>query len=142
MKIASAFLALLLALGGPASAAEPVPTPKPIFFARGSTGGTVGGNVQRGARALYSVKVSAGQIMTVTLTTPDDNAVFQIYEPDTAISRDADGLLEFKGKALHGAADGEDATRWTGRLTVSGTYVIAVGSTRGNARYSMDVRVE
>src|ERR1700761_7319379 len=117
-------LSLIFASGAPA--AEPVPTPKPIFFARGSSSGTVGGHVLRGDRALYSLKAAAGQTLTVTLTTPDDNAVFQIYEPDTAVGRDADGLLEFKGPALHGAADGEDATRWSGRLPRAGTYLIVV----------------
>jgi hypothetical protein len=142
MKIASSlFLVALLGLS-PARAAEPVPTPQPIFFATGSTSGTVGGRVVRGKRDLYSVKVIARQIMTVTITTPDGNAVFQIYEPGTQISRDSDGILEFKGKALHGASEGEDATRWSGRLPTSGTYLIAVGSTRGNAGYSMDVKIE
>jgi hypothetical protein len=60
----------------------------------------------------------------------------------TTIGRDSDGLLEFHGKSLHGAADGEDATRWTGRLPRTGTYLIVVGGTRGNARYSMDVKIE
>jgi hypothetical protein len=123
-------------------AAEPVPTPTPVFFARGASNGTVGGHVTRGDRALYSVKATAGQTMTVTITTPDDNAVFQIYEPDAAVGRDADGLLEFKGKPLHGASNGEDATRWQGRLPRAGTYLIVVGSTRGNARFSMDVKLE
>lgn len=138
--VSAVVLPMLLALG--VRAAEPVPVPKPIFFARGSSSGTAGGHVLRGERALYSLKAAAGQTLTVTITTPDDNAVFQIYQPDTAIGRDADGLLEFKGTALHGAADGEDATRWSGRLPRAGTYLIVVGSTRGNARYSMDVKVE
>src|SRR5471032_2162104 len=154
MKFALTVLAFLLACplvtcplaGEAASAAEPVPSPKPIFFARGAASGTgvgtVGGHVLRGEQVLYSLKAAAGQTLTVTLTTPDDNAVFQLYEPDTAIGRDADGLLEFKGRPLHGAEPGEDATRWQGRLPRTGTYLIAVGSTRGNARYSMDVKVE
>ena len=141
MKSALTVLAWLLACSI-ASAAEPVPLPKPIFFARGGSNGTVGGHVLRGEQALYSLKAAAGQTLTVTLTAPDDNAVFQLYEPDTAIGRDADGLLEFKGRPLHGAEPGEDATRWQGRLPRTGTYLIAVGSTRGNARYSMDVKVE
>lgn len=37
---------------------------------------------------------------------------------------------------------GEDATRWTGRLTRKGTYIIAIGSTHGNANFSMDVKIE
>jgi hypothetical protein len=137
-------LALLVLVLGAANswAAEPVPSPKPIYFATGSTSGTVGGRVLRGDRVLYSVKANAGQTLTVTLATPDDNAVFQLYEPGTTVGRDSEGLLEFHGQALHGAADGEDATRWSSRLLKSGTYLVVVGSTRGNARYSMDVKIE
>jgi len=135
-------LVVLLSAVGAARAAEPVPSPKPIFFATGSTSGTVGGRVVRGAPALFSVKATAGQTLTVTITAPDDNAVFQLYEPGTTIGRDSDGLLEFHGTSLHGAAAGEDTTRWSGRLPNSGTYLIVVAGTRGNARYSMDVKIE
>jgi hypothetical protein len=135
-------LSAILSLGGVASAAEPIPTPKPFFFATGSTSGTVGGHVLRGERNLYSLKATKGLTMTVTISAPDGNAVFQIYEPDTKIGRDDDGILEFKGKALPSAGDGDDTTRWTGRLPKSGSYIIVVGSTRGNARYSMDVKIE
>jgi hypothetical protein len=148
MKTVLAFLVLVLSFAAEAAvmtdtwAAEPIPSPKPIFFATGSTSGTVGGRVVRPERSLYSVNAKAGQTMTVTLTTPDGNAVFQIYEPGTTIGRDNDGLLEFHGQALHGAAAGEDATRWSDRLPKSGTYLIVVGSTRGSARFSMDVKIE
>jgi len=80
--------------------------------------------------------------MTVSMTPPGGNAVFQIYEPDTAIGRDGDGQLTFTGKTLRADGPGEDATRWTGRLPRKGTYVIAIGGTRGNANYSMDVKIE
>jgi hypothetical protein len=33
-------------------------------------------------------------------------------------------------------------SRWSGGLPRAGTYLIAVGSTRGDARYSIDVKVE
>ena len=128
-------LALLLAT---ASAAEPLPTPKPVYFATGSTRGTVGGRVTRGAFDLYSLTAAKGQILTVTFTVPDDNAVFQIYEPDLTIGRDADGAVEFKGTVL----PSDDPTRWSGRLPQSGKYVILIGSTRGSARYSMDIKIE
>ncbi len=134
--------ALMMLLLTAVRAAEPIPSPKPIFFATGSTSGTVGGRVVRGTPALYSVKATAGQTLTVTITAPDDNAVFQLYEPGATIGRDSDGLLEFHGNSLHGAAAGEDTTRWSGRLPKSGTYLIVVGGTRGNARYSMDVKIE
>ena len=145
MRPLAAVLTLLLGLSAAITAvgaAEPVPTPKMIFFATGSTRGTVGGHVQRGARHLYTLKALSGQIMTVTLTAPDDNALFHIYEPGTTLGRGADGALQFHGKALHVPGDGNDTTRWSGRLRATGTYLIAIGSTRGNARYSMDVRIE
>ena len=142
MRLIAFMLALLLGATAAVGAAEPVPTPKVIFFSTGSTRGSTGGHVLRGSRDLYSVKATKGQIMTVTITAPDDNAVFQIYEPGTEIGRDADGLLQFTGKALAHADDGDDATRWSERLPRTGTYLIVVGSTRGNARYSMDVKIE
>jgi len=142
MNRRAAVLLLALLPCGLARAAEPVPTPKKFFFATGSTRGTVGGHVLRGRRDLYSLQASAGQIMTVTLTAPDDNAVFQIWEPGTSLANDADGVLEFRGAALRGAGETDDATRWSGRLPSTGTYLIAIGSTRGNARYSMDIRIE
>jgi hypothetical protein len=106
------------------------------------TGGTVGGHVLRGNRNLYSLTAAQGQTLTVTITAPDDNAVFQIYEPGTKVQRDADGMLEFIGTALSAPDNAGDATRWSGRLPRAGTYLIAVGSTRGDARYSIDVKVE
>jgi hypothetical protein len=146
MRSALACVIAALVAAGAAHAADPasqpVPKPRVIFFATGSTKGTAGGHVLRGERDLYSVGAKAGQVMTVTITAPDDNAVFQIYEPGTSAERDSDGILAFKGKALPGAGDGDDATRWNGRLPRSGTYLIVVGGTRGNARYSMDVKIE
>lgn len=144
MTRAFAFLLAVLVLLplGPAVAAEPLPTPKKIFFATGSTRGMAGGHVQRGSQNLYSLTANAGQYMTITVTIPDDNALFQIYAPGTTLGRDADGTLQFHGKALHVPGDGNDSTRWSGRLPATGTYLIAIGSTRGNARYSMDVRLE
>ena len=53
--------ALLAPLSVGAIAAEPIPSPKPIFFATGSTSGTAGGRVMRGERNLYSVKATAGR---------------------------------------------------------------------------------
>lgn len=146
MRLALSFcLALLLSVSA-SLAADPAPQPVPkvrsIFFPRGATGGTVGGHVLRGNRDLYSLIAGKGQTLTVTITAPDDNAVFQIYEPDTKIQRDPAGVLEFVGKALPEATDGDDTTRWSGRLPRAGTYLIVIGSTRGNARYSIDVKVE
>lgn len=119
-----------------------VPKVRPIFFASGSSRGTIGGHVIRGQHDLYSLTGAAGQTMSLTVTAPDDNAIFQIYEPGTTVGRDAGGALEFKGKVLRAAGEGEVTTRWSGRLPVQGTYLLEVGSTRGQARYSMDIRLD
>jgi hypothetical protein len=144
VRVGAAFLLVVASLAAAqASAAEPVPTPKPIYFSAGSPRGWVGGHVQRGDVDLYSVKAMEEQIMTVRLTAPGGNAVFQIYEPDTAIGRGNDGALEFKRAPLFDSAKTVPiGTRWSGPLPHDGTYIIAVGSTRGNARYSMEVRLE
>ena len=129
-----------------AYAADPTPAAAPavraIFFASGSSRGTVGGHVMRGQYDLYSLAGEAGQTMSLTLTAPDDNAVFQIYRPGTTIGRSAEGVIEFKGQPLRTAGDGEVITRWSGRLPDRGTYLLAIGSTRGQARYSMDIRLD
>ncbi len=55
MRAMTLLLALLLGPAAAAGAAEPVPTPRMIFFATGSTRGTAGGHVLRGNRDLYSL---------------------------------------------------------------------------------------
>ena len=140
-RIAASFLLGLLLLAG-ASAADPVPVPRPIVFSAGASSGTVSGNVLRGERALYSIVAAAGQTMTVTIAAPETNAVFQIYEPGTRIGRDKDGILELAGNAMRGAGETDDARRWSGRLPRGGAYLIVIGGTRGNAGYTLDVRIE
>ncbi len=142
MRVAASFLLCLLFLMSGASAADPVPTPRPIFFARGASQGTVDGNVLRGERALYSITAGAGQAMTVAITAPEGNAAFQIYEPGSRVARDKDGILEVEGNALRGAGETDDATRWAGRLPRGGPYLIVIGSTRGNAGYTLHVKIE
>lgn len=149
-RFALSFLALVLALSavpGGAEAADPAPAPsipvvRPIFFAAGAKSGTVGGHVLRGEHQLYSLAAEAGQLLTVTITAPANNAVFRIYAPGTKIGRGADGQLEFTGRVLHASSEALDPARWSGRLPSDGTYVIAIGSSRGNAGYSMDVKIE
>ena len=142
VRVAASFLLCLLFLMSGASAADPVPTPKPILFARGASQGTVEGNVLRGERDLYSITAGAGQAMTVTITAPEGNAAFQIYEPGSRIARDKDGILEVAGNALRGAGETDDANRWAGRLPRGGAYLVVIGSTRGNAGYTLLVKIE
>ena len=67
--------------------------------------------------------------MTVRITSIEDNAVFQIYQ-----AKDM--------KALDGAAEGDDAMSWQGKLPASGKYTIVVGGTRGNTSYKLEVTIK
>ena len=145
MKRALPLLTLLLLAASPASAdpappGTPPPVPKPIHFATGKSSGTVKAAVIRGEQDFYSLGAKAGQRMTVTISAVESNAAFHIYAPGAAITRDAEGDLDVTGKALPDAE--ADATRWTGRLAASGTYLIEVGGTRGNATYALTVSIE
>ncbi|HYF54924.1 MAG TPA: hypothetical protein VEA41_11760 [Salinarimonas sp.] len=132
-----AALAVLLALAGPAAAQEP---PTPIRFARGASSAVLEGAVIRGERALYGLEARAGQRLAVRVASPERNAVVQIYEPG-ARRRVEEGVLEVEGRALPGAGEGEDARAWSGALPRSGTYLLVVGGTRGNASYRLEVSV-
>ena len=132
-------LACLLTLGVP-DHARAADTVQPIRFARGASSAEVSGAVIRGERALYSVAARAGQHMSLRLSAVEDNAAVQIYEPGAKLERSKDGL-EVAGKALPGAGEGDDATRWAGTLPETGTYLLVIGPTRGNATYHLTIAI-
>lgn len=101
---------------------------KRVKFAKGKTSATVSGALLRGDRDIYTVGAKAGQLMSVRITSTEENAVFQIQKTG--------------GEFLDGAAEGEDATEWSGALPENGDYEIIVGGTRGNATYKMTVSIK
>ena len=120
-----ALLPLLLALTLGSTAQD---TPRRIRFARGSSSAAVEGAVVRGERAVYLVGARAGQQMRVRVTSPEENAVFQLHAPG-------------RGGMLRGAGETDDATAWSGALPSTGDYRIVVGGTRGNAEYRLTVSI-
>jgi hypothetical protein len=98
-----------------------------VKFAPGRTTAVLKGSVIRGERDTYVLGASAGQTMTVHITSTEKNAVFQIYAPN--------------GSALQGAEEEADATDWQGELPRKGDYKIVVGGTRGNATYTLEVTI-
>lgn len=117
-------LALAMPLPGMAGEGQP------IRFAPGASSADIDGAVVRGEVARYTLNARQGQTMHLAITALEDNAVFQLYPPG------ADAA------ALPGAAEGDDATRWSGRLPRSGDYRIVVGASRGNATYRLSVRID
>lgn len=90
---------------------------------------TVSGSVIRGERARHLVKAKAGQTLDVSITSDEDNAVFQIYSPG-------------ERGTLPGAGEMDDAKKWSGKTPSDGEYVIVVGPTRGSATYKLTYSVK
>ena len=87
------------------------------------------GSVIRGEQARHKVAAKAGQTLEASVTSDEDNAVFQIYLPGE------------KG-TLPGAGEMDDAKTFSGKVPTDGDYVIVVGATRGNATYKLTYSVK
>ena len=85
---------------------------------------TISGSVIRGESARHVVGAKGGQTLDVSISSTEDNAVFQIYLPG-------------EKSTLAGAGETDDAMKWSGKVPFDGDYVIVVGPTRGNATYKL-----
>jgi hypothetical protein len=94
-----------------------------IRFQRGASGATIQTSVVRGTRDTFLVAASRRQTMTVSITSREQNAVFDIKGPN--------------GKLIK-----QGVTSWSGVVPSSGDYRIIVGGTRGNASYRLRVSVK
>lgn len=121
----TATAALALTLATMAFSADGVT--KRIKFAKGRSSATVSGAVVRGDRDIYLIRAKAEQMMTVRITSREDNAVFQVQGPD--------------GEFLQDAGEEDDAKMVTNTLPFDGDYKIIVGGTRGNATYRLTVSI-
>jgi hypothetical protein len=142
-RLKTAMAALVLIMSGLGGIAEHVQAGEPIQqirFARGASSAEVTGSVIRGERALYRFDARAGQTATLQLSALEDNAAFQIYVPG-AKPEIQDSILEVRGDALPGAAEGDDAAEWKGTLPGSGGYLLVIGPTRGNAEYKLKIAI-
>jgi len=99
------------------------------FVACSKSSATVSGSVIRGERARHVVKAKAGQTLDVSITSEEDNAVFQVYLPG-------------EKETLPGAGEMDDAKKWSSKTSADGEYVIVVGPTRGNATYKLTYAVK
>jgi hypothetical protein len=102
---------------------------KRVKFQKGQSAATFEGTVVRGDIDTYILKANRNQTMKVSITSEEDNAVFQVYNTNT-------------GKYLRGAGDGDDATVFRGTLPSNADYKITVGGTRGNTSYKLSVSIE
>ena len=77
---------------------------------------------------MYLLDAQKGQIMTVKLTSLENNAVFDLFAP--ASNNSPRRLLK------------QETVTWSAVLPVTGDYQVIVGSTRGNATYRLEVTIQ
>ena len=94
-----------------------------IQFVRGASSAVVEDAVVRGTRDTYLVGAKAGQKITVSITSVENNAVFDIVSPKQKLIK-------------------QEATSWSTKLSATGDYRIVVGGTRGNATYKLRVEIK
>jgi hypothetical protein len=112
-----------------------------IRFDRGASGKDIPGAVVRPGRSIYSIDARSGQQLSLSISSVEDNAVFQVYPPGARAAPRDYGVEIVGVKPLPGAGEGEDAKKWSGILPVTGTYLVVVGPTRGNATYTLSVAI-
>ncbi|HEY9849970.1 MAG TPA: hypothetical protein V6D28_10965 [Leptolyngbyaceae cyanobacterium] len=93
-----------------------------IQFARGTSSAVVEDAVVRGTRDTYLLGARARQRMTVSISSVEQNAVFDVVAPNGRVIK-------------------QEATSFSGALPATGDYRIVVGGTRGNATYKLQVSI-
>ena len=89
-----------------------------VKFKKGATSAVYKNAVIRGQRNKYILGASGGQLMSVSISSVENNAVFDVQAPG--------------GKILT-----SEKRSWSGQLPANGKYRIIVGGTRGNATYTV-----
>jgi preprotein translocase subunit SecF len=104
-----------------------------IKFKPGKSSTTIKGTVLSSDRDEYTLAAKAGQVMSVSITAEEDNAVFQIYRKKVS-----------GWEPLEGAAEDDNATQWEDKLLGKGNerLKIVVGGKRGNATYTLEVAIK
>ena len=102
---------------------QPSSRTRRIRFTRSTSSAVVEDAVVRGTRDIYLLSAKAGQTMTVSITSLENNAVFGIVAPNQKLIK-------------------QEATSWSTKLSKTGDYRIVVGGTRGNATYKLRVEIK
>jgi hypothetical protein len=100
---------------------------QPIRFAVGPLNVELNGTVISGQRDRYSLSMLAGETLDVQITSLEGNAVFSILGPNQI--------------PVPGTEEGKDTMQWAVLVPADGAYSILVGPTRGNATYTLKVKV-
>ena len=96
-----------------------------IRFAAGGTAATVPGNIGPGEVRQYVLGASAGQTMTVSVASPNNDVVLAVWGADGAV------LL----------SDHAGATEWQGSLPATQDYFIGLSGAAGQTLYRLSVSI-
>ncbi len=99
-----------------------------IRFASGSTSGQVDDAVIRGERDLYTLDAGAGQEFSGELSAFEQNASLLMRSPSGDVVVDTETSANTAGFSIE--------------LPESGVYELCIGSTRGNATYTLDLTIQ
>ena len=126
LKIVSVMLAISIWLLSTTPVFAQREITKRVRFGKGRTSTVIKGAIVRGEVHNYILGAKANQTMTVHITSLEKNAVFTVY---------------FSGKQEAVADDATETTDWQGVLPTNNDYVIEVGSSRGNASYTLEISI-
>jgi hypothetical protein len=141
LRLSGIIALLVLSVWSASAGAAPCNAPASIRFAAGENAAVVAGGIARGELACFTINARQGQYMVISHPAqPDSNVVMQIYRPPWTIVRSADGI-SVRGRALPGAAEGEDAKSWAGKLPETGRYLLVLGASWGGADYHLHVEI-
>lgn len=141
LRLSGVIALLILSASSVSAGAASCDAPTPIRFAAGKSAAAIEGGIARGELVCFTITARQGQGMAISDSVqPDTNVVMQIYQPPWSIARSADGI-RVRGRALPGAAEGEDAKSWAGKLPKSGRYLLVLGASWGGADYHLHVEI-
>lgn len=120
--------------------AQQLPAIRTLSVTPGSNATNVTGSLaDTRARGLYYVTGQPGQTMNVSVSSPGNNVVFQVWEPGTGVRTNADGSLALEGKPMRDAGPKEEPAAWIGALPKAGPYLLVVYSRRDATSYTLAV---
>lgn len=97
-----------------------------IVFAPGATSATVQGSFSGQAQARYLFWAAAGQVVTLSVTSPQNSVLFHL-----------EGMQD--GQVYKHLLDGEN--RWQGTLTVSQDYLLTIDNSDIPAQYTIELSI-
>ena len=98
---------------------------------------TVSDSVLRTEVHAWRFEGRAGQSASLRIEALEHNAAFEVWRPGAVLPADPDA--DISGQRL--TAEGQDTLRWKGRLPETGSYLVVVAPTRGNASYRLTLKM-